>query len=133
MFDTLSDRLSATFRTLRGKGRLSDADIDETLREIRIALLEADVSLVVVKDFVAAIRERAKAEDLSKSLNPAQQIVKIVNDELVTILGGETVLGKGSVVGGSVFLTKSVPAASRVAVKPPELRVQGPAVGEDVE
>ncbi len=90
MFDTLSDRLSATFRTLRGKGRLSDADIDETLREIRIALLEADVSLVVVKDFVAAIRERAKAEDLSKSLNPAQQIVKIVNDELVTILGGET-------------------------------------------
>ncbi len=90
MFDTLSDRLSATFRTLRGKGRLSDADIDETLREIRIALLEADVSLVVVKDFIAAIRERAKAEDLSKSLNPAQQIVKIVNDELVSILGGET-------------------------------------------
>jgi signal recognition particle subunit SRP54 len=90
VFDTLSDRLSATFRTLRGKGRLSDADIDETLREIRIALLEADVSLVVVKDFIAAIRERAKAEDLSTSLNPAQQIVKIVNEELVSILGGET-------------------------------------------
>jgi len=90
VFDTLSDRLSATFRTLRGKGRLSDADIDETLREIRIALLEADVSLVVVKDFIAAIRERAKAEDLSASLNPAQQIIKIVNDELVSILGGET-------------------------------------------
>ncbi|HET7725663.1 MAG TPA: signal recognition particle protein [Propionibacteriaceae bacterium] len=90
MFDTLSDRLTATFRTLRGKGRLSDADIDETLREIRIALLEADVSLSVVREFVAAVRERARAEELSKALNPAQQIVKIVNDELVTILGGET-------------------------------------------
>jgi signal recognition particle subunit SRP54 len=90
VFDTLSDRLSATFRTLRGKGRLSDADIDESLREIRIALLEADVSLSVVKDFVAAVRERAKTEELSKALNPAQQIVKIVNDELVGILGGET-------------------------------------------
>jgi signal recognition particle subunit SRP54 len=90
VFDTLSDRLSATFRTLRGKGRLTDADIDESLREIRIALLEADVSLSVVKDFVAAVRERAKTEELSKALNPAQQIVKIVNDELVGILGGET-------------------------------------------
>jgi len=90
VFDTLSDRLSATFRTLRGKGRLTDADIDESLREIRIALLEADVSLSVVKDFVAAVRERAKTEELSKALNPAQQIVKIVDDELVGILGGET-------------------------------------------
>ncbi|MHB1009969.1 MAG: signal recognition particle protein [Propionibacteriaceae bacterium] len=90
MFDTLSDRLTATFRTLRGKGRLSDADIDETLREIRIALLEADVSLSVVREFVSAVRERARAEELSKALNPAQQIVKIVNDELVTILGGQT-------------------------------------------
>ncbi len=90
MFDTLSDRLTATFRTLRGKGRLSDADIDETLREIRIALLEADVSLSVVREFVASVREQARAEELSKALNPAQQIVKIVNDELVSILGGET-------------------------------------------
>jgi signal recognition particle subunit SRP54 len=90
VFDTLSDRLTATFRTLRGKGRLSDADIDETLREIRIALLEADVSLSVVREFVAAVREQARAEELSKALNPAQQIVKIVNDELVSILGGET-------------------------------------------
>ncbi len=90
MFDTLQDRLTATFRTLRGKSRLSDADIDETLREIRIALLEADVNLTVVKEFVAAVRERARAEELSKALNPAQQIVKIVNDELISILGGET-------------------------------------------
>ncbi len=90
MFQTLQDRLTATFRTLRGKTRLSDADIDATLREIRIALLEADVNLAVVKEFIAAVRERAQGEELSKALNPAQQIVKIVHSELVAILGGET-------------------------------------------
>ncbi len=90
MFDTLQDRLSATFRSLRGKGRLSEADIDATCREIRIALLEADVNLGVVKDFVAAVKERARGVELSGALNPAQQIIKIVNDELVSILGGET-------------------------------------------
>ena len=90
MFDTLQDRLTATFRSLRGKTKLSDADIAETLREIRIALLEADVNLSVVRDFIAAVRERAQSEELSKALNPAQQVVKIVNEELVAILGGET-------------------------------------------
>ncbi|HEX8508042.1 MAG TPA: signal recognition particle receptor subunit alpha, partial [Propionibacteriaceae bacterium] len=90
MFDTLSDRLAATFKTLRGKGRLSDADIDATAREIRIALLEADVALAVVKDFVARVKERARGAELSGGLNPAQQVIKIVNDELVTILGGDT-------------------------------------------
>jgi signal recognition particle subunit SRP54 len=90
LFDTLQDRLAATFKGLRGKGRLSDADIDATAREIRIALLEADVALVVVKEFVASVKERARAAELSGALNPAQQIIKIVNDELVTILGGET-------------------------------------------
>ena len=90
MFDTLSDRLSAAFTSLRGKGRLSDADIDATAREIRIALLEADVALPVVKTFVAAIKERARGEEVSKALNPAQQVISIVNDELVTILGGQT-------------------------------------------
>ena len=90
MFDTLSDRLSTVFTNLRGKGRLSDADIDATAREIRIALLEADVALPVVREFVAAIKERARSEEVSKALNPAQQVIKIVNDELVTILGGET-------------------------------------------
>ena len=90
MFDTLQDRLSATFRSLRGKGRLTDADIDAAAREIRIALLEADVNLTVVKQFIAAVRERAKGADVHAALNPAQQIVKIVNEELVTILGGET-------------------------------------------
>src|SRR3954452_5234433 len=90
VFDTLQDRLAATFKTLRGKGRLSDPDIDATAREIRVALLEADVNLAVVKEFVTAIKERARAAELSGALNPAQQIIKIVNDELVTILGGDT-------------------------------------------
>src|SRR5947209_919586 len=90
MFDTLSDRLESVFKSLRGKGRLSEADIDATAREIRIALLEADVALPVVRHFIARIKERAQGEEVSKALNPAQQVIKIVNDELVEILGGET-------------------------------------------
>ncbi|HZZ50190.1 MAG TPA: signal recognition particle protein [Pseudonocardia sp.] len=90
MFDTLSERLTGALRDLRGKGRLSDSDIDSTCREIRIALLEADVALPVVRAFVAKIKERAKGAEVSAALNPAQQVVKIVNEELVTILGGET-------------------------------------------
>jgi signal recognition particle subunit SRP54 len=90
LFTTLSDRLSETFKSLRGKGRLSEADIDATAREIRLALLEADVALPVVKDFVAAVKERARGEEVSQALNPAQQVLKIVNEELVGILGGET-------------------------------------------
>src|SRR3954471_17421282 len=90
MFDTLSDRLETVFKSLRGKGRLSEADIDATAREIRIALLEADVALPVVKEFIAAIKEGARGVEVSQALNPAQQVVKIVNDELVSVLGGET-------------------------------------------
>ncbi len=90
MFDTLQDRLQATFKGLRGKGRLSEADIDATAREIRIALLEADVNLAVVKEFVANLKERCRSEEVSQALNPTQQIIKIVNEELVNILGGET-------------------------------------------
>ena len=90
MFDTLSDRLSAVFTNLRGKGRLSEADIDATAREIRIALLEADVALPVVRQFINRIKERARGEDVSRALNPAQQVISIVNEELIGILGGET-------------------------------------------
>ncbi|MEV0596704.1 signal recognition particle protein [Nonomuraea cavernae] len=90
MFETLSDRLTSVFSSLRSKGRLSDADIDATAREIRIALLEADVALPVVKAFVAQVKERARGAEVSQALNPAQQVVKIVNDELIEILGGET-------------------------------------------
>ncbi len=90
MFDTLSDRLEKVFNGLRGKGRLSEADIDATCREIRIALLEADVNLTVVRAFVASIKQRALGAEVSQALNPAQQVIKIVNEELIAILGGET-------------------------------------------
>ncbi|HEU5158336.1 MAG TPA: signal recognition particle protein [Streptosporangiaceae bacterium] len=90
MFETLSDRLTSVFSSLRTKGRLSEADINATAREIRVALLEADVALPVVKDFIARVRERAKGAEVSQALNPAQQVVKIVNEELIEILGGET-------------------------------------------
>jgi signal recognition particle subunit SRP54 len=90
VFETLSDRLTGALQGLRTKGRLTDADIDATTREIRLALLEADVSLPVVRAFVARVKERAKGAEVSGALNPAQQVVKIVNDELISILGGET-------------------------------------------
>ena len=90
MFESLSDRLTGALKDLRGKGRLSPADIDATCREIRLALLEADVALPVVRGFIARIKERAKGSEVSAALNPAQQVVKIVNEELVAILGGET-------------------------------------------
>ena len=90
MFESLSDRLTGALSGLRGKGRLTDADIDATAREIRLALLEADVSLPVVRTFIGRIKERAKGAEVSGALNPAQQVVKIVNEELIAILGGET-------------------------------------------
>src|SRR3954453_19453773 len=88
-FGNLSDRLAETFKNLRGKGKLSPADVDGTVREIRRALLDADVALEVVKDFTGRVRERALGDEVSKALNPAQQVVQIVNEELVTILGGQ--------------------------------------------
>src|SRR3954467_5768964 len=90
MFETLSDRLESVFSALRGKGRLSEADIDSTRRELRIALLEAGVALPVVREFIANVKERARGVEVSQALNPAQQVIKIVNEELVGILGGET-------------------------------------------
>lgn len=89
MFATLSDRLTGILTKLRGKGRLTDADIDATAREIRLALLEADVALPVVRAFIGAVRERARGAEVSQALNPAQQVIKIVHEELVAILGGE--------------------------------------------
>jgi signal recognition particle subunit SRP54 len=90
VFETLSDRLTTVFSSLRSKGRLSEADINATAREIRVALLEADVALPVVKEFIARVKERARGAEVSQALNPAQQVVKIVNEELIEILGGET-------------------------------------------
>lgn len=88
-FGTLSERLTQTFARLRTKGKLSASDVDGTVREIRRALLEADVALEVVKDFTARVRERALGDEVNQALNPAQQVVQIVNDELIQILGGE--------------------------------------------
>jgi len=90
MFESLTDRFDAVFSRLRGRGRLSEADVDEALREIRLALLQADVNLRVVRDFVSRVRDQLVGVDLSQSLTPGQQVVKVVHDELRTILGGET-------------------------------------------
>ena len=89
MFESLSARLQAITGRLRGKAKITEADLDAALREIRLALLEADVNFKVVKDFVAGVRSRAIGSDLLMGLNPGQQIVKLVHDELVTVLGGE--------------------------------------------
>ncbi len=89
MFESLSSRLQGITGRLRGKARITEADLDLALREIRLALLEADVNFKVVKDFVARVRERAIGADLLSGLNPGQQIVKIVHEELVAVLGGE--------------------------------------------
>lgn len=90
MFESLSDRLQSALAGLRGKGKLTEADINATAREIRLALLEADVSLNVVRGFIKRIKQRAAGAEVSEALNPAQQVVKIVNEELIEILGGET-------------------------------------------
>ena len=90
MFDALSDRLERISTRLKGKGRVSDEDLDEALGEIRTALLEADVELGVARRFCDGIRLRVSAEALSKSLTPGQQVVRAVHEELVNVLGGES-------------------------------------------
>jgi signal recognition particle subunit SRP54 len=87
MFDNLTERLSRTIRNLRGQGRLTEDNIKETLREVRMALLEADVALPVVKDFIDRVRERASGQEVLKSLTPGQTLVKVVNDELIRVMG----------------------------------------------
>ena len=91
MFDALSDRLGGIFDGLTGRGALSEKDVTAALREIRVALLEADVALPVVKDFIAGIKERAIGEEVVRSIKPGQQVVKIVHDGLVEMLGGENI------------------------------------------
>jgi len=90
VFESLSDRLQSALGGLRGKGKLTEEDINATAREIRLALLEADVSLTVVRAFIKRVKERALGADVSAALNPAQQVIKIVDEELTNILGGET-------------------------------------------
>ena len=87
-FESLTEKLSATFRRLRGKGRISEADVKVAMKEIKMALLEADVNFKVVKNFVASVTERAVGTDVLESLTPAQMIIKIVNEELTSLMGG---------------------------------------------
>ena len=87
-FEGLTDKLSAAFKKLRGKGKLSASDVKEAMREIRMALLEADVNYKVVKDFTARITERCVGSEVLESLTPAQMIVKIINEELTSLMGG---------------------------------------------
>ena len=87
-FESLSDKLQSTFKKLRGKGVLSESDINDAMREVKLALLEADVNFKVVKEFVAEVKEKSLGKDVLESLTPAQQIIKIVNDELVDLMGG---------------------------------------------
>lgn len=93
MFDGLTERLSGVFDRLGGRGVLSDKDIDEALREVRVALLEADVALPVVKDFISKAKEKAAGESVIRSVKPADQVVKIVYDGLVEMLGGDVPTG----------------------------------------
>ena len=116
VFDTLADRLDKVFTSLRGKGRLSEADIDATAREIRIALLEADVALPVVKLFIASVKERARGAEVSQALNPAQQVVKIVNEELVGILGGETRLIRYAKTAPTVIMLAGLQGAGKTTL-----------------
>ncbi|MEF9976860.1 MAG: signal recognition particle receptor subunit alpha, partial [Oscillospiraceae bacterium] len=88
-FEGLSDKLTAAFKKLKSKGKLSETDIKEAMREVRMALLEADVSYKVVKDFVKTVSERAVGTEVLQSLTPAQQVIKIVNDELCSLMGGQ--------------------------------------------
>ena len=88
-FEGLSSRLQEITRKLRGKARISEADLKEVLREVKIALLEADVNFKIVKDFTKVVEEKALGQDVLKSLTPGQQVVKIVRDELTELLGGE--------------------------------------------
>ena len=86
-FEGLSEKLGSVFKRLKGRGKLNEADVKEAMREVRMALLEADVSYKVVKDFVAKVSERSVGEEVLSSLTPAQQVIKIVNEELVALMG----------------------------------------------
>ncbi|MEJ2691007.1 MAG: signal recognition particle receptor subunit alpha, partial [Deltaproteobacteria bacterium] len=88
MFDNLSDRLNGVFKTLRGHGKLTESNIAEALKEVRLALLEADVNFQVVKEFIARVNERAIGREVIGSLAPGQQVIKVVYEELVELLGG---------------------------------------------
>ena len=89
-FESLADKLQNVFKNLRGKGRLTEADVKTALREVKMALLEADVSFKVVKQFISSVQERAIGQDVINSLTPGQMVIKIVHEELIQLMGSET-------------------------------------------
>ena len=130
MFDTLSERLRKTLGSLTGRGRISEADVDAAMREVRLALLEADVNFKVVKDFVARVRERAIGHEVLESLSAGQQVVKIVNDELVALLsaGDRTFhLSGNPAVVAMVGLQGSGKTTSTRQARPPRRQARPPA------
>lgn len=127
MFENLTSRLNEVFQQLRRRGKLSAADVDVMMREVRLALLEADVNYGVVKDFISRVRERAIGAEVSKALNPAQQVIKIVNEELITTLGSAEKLNLSGVKPYAIMLVGlqgagKTTAAAKLARK---LRAEG--------
>lgn len=116
MFESLSDRLQNVFAKLGARGRLSESDVDEALKEVRRALLEADVNFKVVKDFVARVREQAIGQDVAKSLSPAQMVIKIVNDELIHLLGDEPAPLASAQPGPTVILLVGLNGAGKTTM-----------------
>lgn len=116
MFQNLSDRLTESFRKLRGKGVITDADIDATATDIRRALLDADVALPVVREFTKTIREKARGVTVTQGLNPGQQVVRVVHDELVEVLGGETRELHFAQRGPTVFMLAGLQGAGKTTL-----------------
>lgn len=116
MFGQLSDRLAQTFKSLRGKGKLSETDVDDVVRELRIALIEADVAVPVVRGFCARVKERAVGLEVTASLNPAQQVIKVVHSELVEVLGGEARRLRYAKTGPTVIMLVGLQGAGKTTL-----------------
>ena len=112
-FESLSDKLQNVFKNLRGKGRLSEADVKASLKEVKMALLEADVSFKVVKQFIKAVEERAIGADVMNSLTPGQQVIKIVHEELIRLMGSETTELKLNNSGITVLMMMGLQGAGK--------------------
>jgi signal recognition particle subunit SRP54 len=116
MFESLSDRLQTVFQKLGGKGKLTEDDVREGMKQVRLALLEADVNFKVVKDFVAKVTERAIGEEVTKSLTPAQQVIKIVNDQLIDLLGKANAPLEEAKPGPTVILLNGLQGAGKTTL-----------------
>ena len=112
-FETLSDKLQGALRQIAKKGRLTEADVDVMLREVRLALLEADVNIKIIKEFIAGIKEQAVGDRVMKSLTPSQQVVKIVNEELTKLMGAEAASINYATAGPTVLMMIGLQGAGK--------------------